>query len=230
MGMFDLSATTGVKESGKFLQAGIHNAKFVSVEPFTLTSQKDGKTYNTMKLTVDVDDYGEWSHNFFEPTSAERSEGTYGQNPSSAEHFLISVRQIIDALDPAIGESIDNDNVIVNDKKVPIKRLNFNQLVKLINVLTEPYKGTELEIKIIPQNNGFTDLPGFPAKINKAGALGIATRFIGHNLVMNQSEQKKIDAARNARPTNMAQSTTGDVSDLAESLGLESTNEDDLPF
>ena len=231
MGMFDLSATTGVKESGKFLQPGIYNAKFTSVELSDLNSQKTGQNYKTMKLTLDVDGYGEWSHNFFEPTSAERSANQFGENPSQVEHFLIATRQIVDALDPKIGEDMDNDNIVVNGKHVKKDGLSFEQLVKLISILTKPYEGSELEIKLVPQNNGFADFPGFPAKINRAGALGIATRFIGHGLVMNQSEQKKIDAAKNAQPTNMAQTTTGSVEGLADALGIDSTEDTtDLPF
>lgn len=230
MGMFDLSATTGVKESGKFLQAGIHNAKFVSVELGEVNSQKNGQTYKTMKLTLDVDGYGEFTHNFFEPTSAERTAGTFGENPSSVEHFMVAVRQICDALSPAIGEMIDNDDVKVNGKKVNLKNLSFDQLVKLIGVLTKPYVGTELEIKLVPQTNGFAAIPGFPAKISRTGALSIATRFIGHDLVMNQSEQKKIDAAKNAQPTNMAQTSTGSVDGLAENLGIDVDDNTDLPF
>jgi len=229
MGMFDLSATTGVKESGKFLQPGIHNAKFVSVELGEVNSQKTGNNYKTMKLTLDVDGFGEFSHNFFEPTSAERTSGTYGENPSSVEHFMVAVRQIVDALDPSIGENIDNDNVTVNGKKVKIKDMSFTQLVKLIGILTEPFKGHEIEVKFVPQSTGFADIPGFPAKINRNGALGISTRFIGHNLVMNQSELRKIEAAKNSRPTNMSQTTTGNVEGLAEALGI-SDSEDDLPF
>jgi len=62
--------------------------------------------------------------------------------------------------------------------------------------------------------------------------LGIATRFIGHDLVLNQSEQRKIDAANNAQPTNMRQQSTGNVDGLAEALGIETTDSDtnDLPF
>ena len=90
MGMFDLSATTGVKESGKFLQAGIHNAKFVSVELGEVHSQNKNQDYKTMKLTLDVDGYGEFTHNFFEPTSAERTAGTFGENPSQVEHFMVA--------------------------------------------------------------------------------------------------------------------------------------------
>lgn len=230
MGMFDLSATTGVKESGKFLQPGIYNAKFVSVELSNLNSQKTGQDYKTMKLTLDIDGYGEFTHNFFEPTSNERSANQWGDNPSQVEHFLISVRQIVDALDPKIGEDMDNDTITVNGKHVKKDGLSFDQLVKLINVLTKPYAGTELEIKLIPQSNGFAAIPGFPARIDRNGKLGIATRFIGHNLVMSQSEQKKIDAAKNAQPTNMAQTTSGSVEGLAESLGIEEDKESDLPF
>ena len=125
---------------------------------------------------------------------------------------------------------IDNDDVKVNGKKVNLKNLNFDQLVKLIGILTKPYAGTEIEVKLVPQSNGFAAIPGFPAKISRTGALSIATRFIGHDLVMNQSEQKKIDAAKNAQPTNMAQTGTGSTEGLAENLGIDTTDTTDLPF
>ena len=81
----------------------------------------------------------------------------------------------------------------------------------------------------------FRRIPGFPARITKTGALGIATRFIGHDLVLNQSEQKKIDAANDAKPTNMKQVETGSIEGLAEALGIENNTEEtdaesDLPF
>lgn len=59
MGMFDLTATAGVKEAGKVLSAGIHNGKFKGVLYNNITSQNNGQTYNTMALTVDVDGYGD---------------------------------------------------------------------------------------------------------------------------------------------------------------------------
>lgn len=230
MGMFNLSATTGVKESGKFLQAGIHKAKFVSVELGEVNSQKNGQTYKTMKLTLDIDGYGEFNHNFFEPTSDQRSAGTYGENPSPVEHFMVAVRQIVDALSSEIGEMIDNDNIVIKGKKIKKDDLSFDQLVKVIAALTKPYAGTELEVKLVPQSNGFATIPGFPAKVSRNGDLGISTRFIGHNLVMNQSEQKKIDAAKNAQPTNMAQTSSGSVEGLAEQLGIDTDDTADLPF
>lgn len=229
MGMFDLTATTGVKESGKYLQPGIHNAKFVSIELNDLVSQKNGQNYKTMKLTLDIDGFGEFTHNFFEPTSDKRTPGTWAENPSPVEQFMVAVRQIVDALDSKIGAAIDADNVEVNEKHINLKDLNFDQLVKLIAILTKPYAGKELEVKLIPQSNGFADIPGFPAKCDRNGKLAIQTKFIGTNLIINQSEQKKIDAAKNAQPTNMSQTTSGSVEGLAEQLGIEDTSSD-LPF
>lgn len=232
MGMFDLTATAGVKEAGKVLSAGIHNAKFEGISFNQITSQNNGNTYNTMQLKLDVEGYGEFTHNFFEPTSAERTQSQFGENPSQVEHFMVAIRQIVDALDPEIGKAIDNDNVTVKGKHVNIKNLDFKQLVTLIGILTESHKGDELEVKLVPQNNGFNSIPGFPARISKTGQLGIATRFIGHDLVLNQSEQRKIDATNNAQPTNMRQQSTGNVDGLAEALGIETTDSDtnDLPF
>ena len=233
MGMFDLTATAGVKEAGKVLSAGIHNAKFKGVKFNTITSQNNGNTYNTMSLILDIEDYGEFTHNFFEPTSGERTESQFGQNPSPVEHFMVAVREITDAIDPNIGKAVDENNVVVKGKKVNIKNLDFKQLVTLVSILTEPYIGTEVEVKLIPGSNGFNQIPGFPARITKQGVLGIATRFIGHDLVLNQSEQRKIDAAANAKPTNMETVEVASTEGLAEALGLDTDNKEgdtDLPF
>lgn len=233
MGMFNLGSTTGLSEGGKFLSAGIHNAKFNGLALNQITSQKDGSIYNTMQLTLDVDGYGDYTHNFFEPTSDKRTPSQFGENPSQVEHFMVSLRQIFDALDPKIGEMIDNNNIVIkdangNNKKVDVGDLDFNNLVKLAVILTKPYIGTELEVKLVPQSNGFNSLPGFPAKINRAGALGIATRFIGHNLTLSQSEQKRIEQAQNNRPTNMSSTSNATLDGIADALGVDTNT--DLPF
>lgn len=230
-----MAQTTGLKESGNFLSAGIHKAKFNGLSLNSITSQKDGRIYNTMTLALDVEGHGEFTHNFFEPTSNERNASQFGDNPSQVEHFMVSLRQIFDALDPKIGESIDNDNVIIkdangNNKKVNTADLDFDKLVKLSKILTDPYIGTEVEIKLIPQSNGFNAIPGFPAKINRAGALGIATRFIGHNLTLSQSEQKRIESAQNNRPTNMASNSNATLDGIADALGMGNNGGSDLPF
>ena len=218
---FDMSATTGVKESGKVLSPGIHKAKFNGLTLDSITSQKNGQTYKVMSLHLDIDGYGEFISNFFEPTSNERTESQFGPNPSSAEHFMIALRQIFDAVNPKIGEGIDNQTVKLTG--------NFDDIVKTAAKWTASSIGTEVEVKLIPQSNGFAAIPSFPARINRAGALGIATRFIGHNLTLSQSEQRKIDQANNARPTNMTSNSDTTLDGLADALGV-GDPEKDLPF
>ena len=218
---FDMSATTGVKESGKVLSPGIHKAKFNGLTLDSITSQKNGQTYKVMSLHLDIDGYGEFISNFFEPTSNERTESQFGPNPSSAEHFMIALRQIFDAVNPKIGEGIDNQTVKLTG--------SFDDIVKTAAKWTASSIGTEVEVKLIPQSNGFAAIPSFPARINRAGALGIATRFIGHNLTLSQSEQRKIDQANNARLTNMTSSSDTTLDGLADALGVGDTDKD-LPF
>lgn len=243
MGMFDMASTTGLKEAGNVLSAGIHDAKFKSIAFENFTAQ-NGTTHEVMNLTLDVEGHGEWVKRFFnpaikngqeDPTATQRTDGTFGQNPSRVEQFMVSLRQIIDALDPEIGKKLDADDVTVNGKKIPTKNLSFAQLVKLIGILTEPYAGTDVKIKLVPQGNGFNDFPGFPARINRAGMLGIASRFIANangpvTLVLSQSEQKKIEAAANSRPTNMNGSSDATLEGVGDALGLGTNDDTDLPF
>jgi hypothetical protein len=218
---FDMSATTGVKESGKVLSPGIHKAKFKGLTLDSITSQKDGSTYKVMSLHLDIDGYGDFVSNFFEPRSDQRTESQFGPNPSPAEHFMIALRQIFDAVNPKIGEGIDNQTAKLTG--------SFDDVVKTAAKWTASAIGTEVEVKLIPQSNGFAAIPSFPARINRVGALGIATRFIGHDLTLSQSEQRKIDQANNARPTNMANNSDASIDGLADALGV-TDGKDDLPF
>ena len=218
---FNLNATTGAKEAGSVLSAGIHNATFKGISKDSINS-KDGNVYDVMTLTLDVEGYGEFKHNFFEPTSSDRTTSQFGENPSQIEHFLIAVRQIVDALDPKIGAGIDDGSITISG--------TFSQVVNKIKTLTAPYVGNSVQIKLLPGKNGFAALPGFPARITKTGVLGIATRFIAkENLVLTDYEKKKIDAAKNATPTNMAANSA--ANDLLDGMKSQMDDDlDDLPF
>jgi hypothetical protein len=175
-----------------------------------------------MTLTLDVEGFGEFKHNFFEPTSSDRTTSQFGENPSQVEHFLIAIRQIVDALDPKIGAGIDDGTITISG--------TFGQIVNTLKKLTTPYIGNAVQIKLLPGRNGFAAIPGFPARISKTGALGIATRFIAkENLVLTDYEKKKIDAVRNATPTNMA--TSSDTDALLDGMKSQMDDDlDDLPF
>lgn len=218
---FNLNATTGAKEAGSVLSAGIHNATFKGISKDSING-KDGNVYDVMTLTLDVEGYGEFKHNFFEPTSSDRTTSQFGENPSQIEHFLIAVRQIVDALDPKIGAGIDDGSITISG--------TFSQVVNKIKTLTAPYVGNSVQIKLLPGKNGFAALPGFPARITKTGVLGIATRFIAkENLVLTDYEKKKIDTAKNATPTNMAANSA--ANDLLDGMKSQMDDDlDDLPF
>ena len=89
-----------------------------------------------------------------------------------------------------------------------------------------------VQVKLIPQSNGFVSMPSFPARITRNGDLGIATRIIGQNLVLTANELKRIEAAKNATPTNMASQadTAATLDAMAENLDIDSDKGDDLPF
>lgn len=88
-----------------------------------------------------------------------------------------------------------------------------------------------VQVKLIPQSNGFVSMPSFPARITRNGDLGIATRIIGQNLVLTPNELKRIEAAKNAAPTNMASQvdTSATLNAMSENLGIDDSS-DDLPF
>ena len=56
---FNLNATTGAKEAGSVLSAGIHNATFKGISKDSING-KDGNVYDVMTLTLDVEGYGEF--------------------------------------------------------------------------------------------------------------------------------------------------------------------------
>jgi len=210
------------KDSGNFLSPGIKNATFKGVELGKVTSQKNGNTYKTLSLKLDIEGYGEYTQNFFEPESSERTEGQYGPNASQLDHFLIIVREILEAVNPKIIEDIDSGKEELTG--------TFNKVVNTVKDLTDPFVGkVQVQVKLIPQNNGFASMPSYPARIDRNGNLAISTRIIGHNLTLTPRELKQIEASKNAKPTNMASKV--DVKDTLEEMDKNiDAEEDDLPF
>lgn len=215
---YNLGVTKGAKEASSVLNAGIHNATFKGITKDTING-KDGSVYDVMVLTLDIEGYGEYKHNFFEPTSNDRSEGMFGPNPSQQEHFLIAVRQILDAVAPSVSEGIDNGTIKIGG--------TFTNLVNGIKKNTDEYIGTKVQVKILPGRDGYNNIPGFPARITKQGTLGIGTKFIGETLTLSAKELKSIEAARTATPTNMAATTK--KNDVLSNMG-DDLDDDDLPF
>lgn len=216
---FDLASAARAKESGSRLTPGIKNAIFKGVEFKTGTSQKSGAAYKAISLNLDIDLYGDYSHTIFEPDSNERKEGQWGLQASQVDHFLITIREILEAVNPQIIQDIDEGKLSLSG--------NFKQIFDLVKKLTDPFIGTAVQVKLIPGNNGYVNLPSYPARIDKNGNLAIATRIIGHDLTLTSQELKRIEQAKNAKPTTMSkQNVSSLLSDAASSLDTD----DDMPF
>lgn len=214
---FDFGSVAEAREAGRRLVPGIQNATFEGIEFATVNSQKTGDTYNTLALKLNIEGYGEFTQNFFEPQSSERTINQWGRpQPSSLDHFMISIKVIMDALDPQADEHL---------KKMV--GLTFKQLVEAVKKATANSIGKEVQVKLIPQTNGFAAIPGFPAGINANGQCTISTRFLGQDLTLTPSEQKRIDAANNAKPTNM--NTANVLAEMANDFSSDS-DDSDLPF
>lgn len=225
---FDFGKAVKAKEStGKRLTPGLHNAEFVRVEK-TIINTKNGDAMDAMSLVVNIDGYGEYTQNFFEPTSNERTSGTYGDNPSQVEQFMIAVRIILEALNPDYATDIENGTLKIGG--------NFTQVINAVKKYSANYSGKKVMVKLLPQSNGFVSMPSFPARVTKNGDLGIQTRFMGEVLTLSSSEEKKIQNANNAAPTVMASVEKGnDMLDaLKKDLDITDNDsdesEDDLPF
>ena len=211
---FDFGGVAEAQESGRRLVPGIHEAEFLGVE-FT-TVEINGESSNALKLKLNVKDYGEISNNFLEPRSADRTTNQWGgQQPSQLDHFMIAVKVIMDALD---------DNAEEHLKKM--SGLSFKQLVEAVKKATSNSVGKTIQVKLIPNSKGFPSIPAYPAGVSSTGKCTIATRFIGEELTLTPSEQKRIEAANNAKPTNMA--TANVVANMAADLNAE--EDSDLPF
>lgn len=233
---FSFNETKGATEASARLTAGIRGAKFMGVDKGSV-ELKNGDSADVLSLKLNIDGYGEYTQNFFVPSEdsdTKRSEGMYGENPSRLEHFLIAVREILLAVAPKAVEALDNDKPVVldDDEEVNLSDCSFAQLVKGLKKITAPHVGEEVQVKLLPQSNGFVSLPTFCARITKKGNVGIKTFFIGHDLVLSDSEKRTIDRAQNASPTNMASASNGDdeLEELSKKMGLDTNDVDDLPF
>lgn len=227
---FNFGATKGASEAPKTLTAGIHNAKFIGVKKNTITT-KAGDDLDTMEITFDVENYGTYTQNFFAPGNDGREKNQWGgYNACSMDHFLVIVRQLLDALDPEFGKEIDAGNS-------PIEGDTFTKVVNSLKKITAPYSGKNIKIKLLPQTNGYASIPAYPARVRttKTGdvvGLGFATTiFAAEELTLLAKEVAKIEAAKNAKPTNMSATAKNDLlADMAADLDEDKDDSDDLPF
>lgn len=205
--------------SNNFLRAGIHNVIFKGID------KADG--FSAIELRFEaVDGSGVHNERIFEPRSEERTQSQYGTNPSEAEQFMCKIKQVIDALDPELARNIESNG---NKFTAP----NFDGFITLLKKYLDKKVGTQVQIKLVPTSGNYVGFPGFIARLNKDGAIYMTTKVIGQDLVLTAKEKTAIEAAANAKPTDMRQ-RSNELDDLRDDFApaKENTTEedDDLPF
>lgn len=223
MNFNNFSNAVKAKDSSAKLSSGIHNATFQGVDK-TVIKLHNGDESNALSLKLNIEGYGDWTTNFFEPISNERKESQYGLMASQEDHFMITLRQILSAVNPDFIKDIESGDLVIGG--------SFTNVVNALKVYTDKFIGKATQIKLVPNNKGYVGVPSYPAMITKNGELAMATRFIGDNLTLNAKEERLIKAAAVAKPTVMEKPAI-DLSDISASLDITGDlpdGDDGLPF
>ena len=219
MAMFNMG---GVKDarvlSNNFLRAGIHNVIFKGIDK--------AEGFSAIELRFEaVDGSGVHNERIFEPSSEERTQSQYGTNPSEAEQFMCKIKQVIDALDPELARKIETEG----DK---FAASNFDAFIVLLKKYLDKKVGTQTQIKLIPTSGNFVGFPGYIARLNKDGGIYMTTKVIGNDLVLTAKEKTAIDAAANAKPTDMRQ-RNDELDDLRQDFAIKDNvagEDEEMPF
>lgn len=221
-----MGAVKGTQVSGttNYLRAGIHDVIFKGLDKI--------EGAESMEIRFESADGAIHNERVFSPRSSERTMSQFGTNPSESEQFMCKIKQVISALDPDLAKKID-------EKGETFAAPDFASFVKLLKKYLDPKIGTETQIKLLPTSGNYVGFPAYPARINKDGDLYMTTKFIGSDLVLTPKETTLVEAAKNAKPTAMNNTTTptDELADLQQDFPvdlqqgtIDQSNDDDLPF
>lgn len=183
----------------------IHKVNFKGIEFKTLDGKKDeNMKYNVMQISFENEN-GYFTHMAFDPGdngNTRRSFEWNGQEiaqPSPAEEMQLLVGQLLMAINPEGLAKLAGKNIS-----------GFEKLVKAVTQLTDPFKETEVEIKIMPSKDGTPRLPIF-ASLNRQGELYVSSNFIAkEGLFFTDKEKQQIEKILNATPTNVRSQVESD--------------------
>ena len=82
------------------------------------------------------------------------------------------------ALNPEAGEKIEKG-------EAQFKASSFDGIVKLLKKILDSKVGTQTQIKLLPNKNGYASLPSYVASINREGIVYISSKVIGKDLTLS---------------------------------------------
>lgn len=223
MNGFNFNITAGASQSTFKPQLPgneIYEVTFDGASIEDIQGRKDpSQVYKVLKLRFS-NEKGQFEHTIFEPRPEdfERGENKTTRNgevstfptPSNVESMMLLLKHVIDAVLPAVGKKIDEGEVTLGGK-------NWEQLRTNVVTVLEKGKGATTKIKLLSDNKGNPRFPGFFTSLNQEGKAYIRNNFVGNTIGFTSYEKTRIDNATSAKPT-----------DMSESLGVLSTNTEDI--
>ena len=223
MNGFNFNITAGASQSTFKPQLPgneIYEVTFDGASIEDIQGKKDpSQVYKVLKLRFS-NEKGQFEHTIFEPRPEdfERGENKTTRNgevstfptPSNVESMMLLLKHVIDAVLPSVGKKIDEGEVTLGGK-------NWEQLRTNTVTVLEKGKGATTKIKLLSDNKGNPRFPGFFTSLNQEGKAYIRNNFVGNTIGFTSYEKTRIDNAANAKPT-----------DMSESLGIPSTNTEDI--
>lgn len=197
MATFSLTNTNGTAITR--LQAWtINEVVFKGVELKTGTT-KDGNEWKAMQVKF-AGNGGIFEPMFFCPKEggdvrpSGETNGRSWEMPSQMEQLAFAVSHIVGTLAPANYEKL---------KKMSLDLpREFDKLVETVKKALAPAVNKSTNIKLIGDNRGYAAVPNF-ININKDGDAYISNNWLGENLAFTPFELKKMDAAKNTKPTKV---------------------------
>lgn len=201
---FDFGMTAGASQNGarQNLEGNlIHEVTFDGCEARDIQGVQDpSKTFKVLDIKFS-NKQGTFTDTVWEPkdTDYEDRQGPYGPQPSNVKAMMLKFKHLIDAVNPELAEKVDK-----GESKLTAS--SWDGLRKLMVKATENCVGKATKIKLIKNNKGEAIFPYF-ANYDKTGKLYMSTNFIGDNIFWKTKELEKINAAKEAKPTD-TESTT----------------------
>lgn len=215
MATFSLSNTNGIAVTR--LQAWtINPVVFKGVEEKTGTS-KDGSTWKAIQFKFSGDK-GIFEPMFFCPKEGgdERKSGeTDGRKwelPSQIEQLALTIAHVVGTLSPANYAKLQNVSLDLPK--------DFDKLVDMVRKALASSVNKSTNIKLVADNRGYAAIPNF-ININKNGEAYISNNWLGENLAFSSYEIKKMEKAKNSKPTEIDEDVTDSPDSSSDDDGLD---------
>lgn len=198
---FNFNTTAGISQSNskKVLEGNkIHEVTFEGCEARDIQGVQDpSKVFHVLDIKF-ANDEGYFTHTIWEPRDSdmEDTQGAFGPQPSRVKCMMLTLKHLIDAVNPELGKQIDN-------KEKSLATASWDALRKLMVTATETGKGTTTKIKLMKTKTGEATFPGFVANYNRNGVLYMRTNFIGNNIFFTNKELDQIKKQETATPTTV---------------------------